>query len=253
MPETAASSARLGLDEIEEIRQQLTIALAAPDITHGLARVFRAALKELDLYSRHAISCLRPTPIAMGTEHPRVQIGGGHHLIEGFYNIDIVPPADLIWDVRESLPLPHESAEVLFSEHFLEHIDYPRSVKHYVAEVHRVLTAGGYAICGVPDAEAVLQGYHENDQELFAEMRERWYGRRDCQDDFNTYIDLVNYVFRDQDDAENYTPHLWAYDYEKLASLFTEAGFKHVGPWTFDATLANPDREWCSRYVIATK
>lgn len=253
MPETTASAAHLGLDEIEEIRQHVTIALAAPDVTHGLARVLRATLKELDLYRNHAVSRLRPTPVAMGTIHPCVQIGGGSHLIEGFFNIDIVPPADLIWDVRESLPLPDASVEVLFSEHFLEHIDYPRSVKHHVTEVHRVLAAGGHAICGVPDAEVVLRAYHDNDQDLFEEMTERWYGRRNCQDDFNTPIDLVNYVFRDQDDDDKYTPHLWAYDYEKLASLFTEAGFSHVGPWTFDASLASPEREWSSRYVIATK
>ncbi|MGH4019368.1 MAG: methyltransferase domain-containing protein [Pseudonocardiaceae bacterium] len=251
MPDTTTDN--LTLAEIKDIRQQLTVALAAPDITHGLARAFRSALKELDLYRNHVVSRAQATDTAMGLVRPRIQIGGGSHRIDGFFNIDIVPPADLLWDIRENIPLPDSSVEFLFSEHFLEHIDYPHSVKQYVAEVHRILAAGGQVVTGVPDAEVVLRGYQERDVELFVEMRERWYGRRDCLTDFNTYLDLVNYVFRDQDDDDRYTPHLWAYDYEKLTSLFTEAGLSHVEPWTFDPTIANPERQWASLYVIATK
>ncbi|GFH38816.1 hypothetical protein SCWH03_50770 [Streptomyces pacificus] len=60
-------------------------------------------------------------------------------------------------------------------------------------------------------------------------------------------------AFRDQDDDPTYTPHLWAYDHEKLVQLFTEAGFTTVEPWTFDPTMANPKRRWSSVYVVATK
>ena len=84
-------------------------------------------------------------------------------------------------------------------------------------------------------------------------MIERWYSKRDCLDDINTYLDLINYVFRDQDDDPTYTPHCWAYDYEKLVNLFTEAGFETVEPWVFDPSLANPKRQWASVYVVAAK
>lgn len=241
----------LSLAEADQIHQQLTRALNTPDITHGLARAFHAALKEIDFYRNHAASRDKIGGPA-GTPR-RVQIGGGSHHIDGFFNIDIVPPADLIWDVRESLPLADSSVEFLFSEHFLEHIDYPRSVKHYVTETHRVLQPGGQIVTGVPDVAIVLRGYQQRDDQLYAEMRERWYGRRNCRGDFNTYLDLVNYVFRDQDDDDKYTPHLWAYDHDKLTSLFTDAGFRKVEPWTFDPAIANPEREWASLYVIATK
>jgi predicted SAM-dependent methyltransferase len=238
--------------DTQAIRGQLLTALASPDITHGLARTLRACLKELELYRNHDQARATANP-ATGCRHPRVQIGGGTHRLPGFYNIDIVEPADLIWDVRESLPLADDSVEFLFSEHFLEHIDYPRSVKTYAAEAHRVIAAGGHIVTGVPDAEAVLTAYKTRDPAFFADMRDRWYSRRDCLANLNTYLDLVNYVFRDQDDNDHYTPHLWAYDHEKLADLFTEAGFSHVEPWTFDDTIANPKRRWSSVYVIATK
>lgn len=60
-------------------------------------------------------------------------------------------------------------------------------------------------------------------------------------------------MFRDQDDSDKYPPHLWAYDFEKLLSLFTDAGFSKVEQWEFDASMANPEREWASLYVVATK
>lgn len=85
-----------------------------------------------------------------------------------------MPPADLVSDIREGIPLLDASVEFLFSEHFLEHIDYPRSVKRYVAEVFRVLVPGGQVVTGVPDAVIVLRGYQERDGGLFEEMRERW-------------------------------------------------------------------------------
>ncbi|MFK4148525.1 hypothetical protein [Streptomyces sp. NPDC004065] len=84
-------------------------------------------------------------------------------------------------------------------------------------------------------------------------MIRRWYAKRDGLSDINTRLDLVNLVFRDQDDDPTYTPHLWAYDHDKLVQLFTEAGFTAVEPWTFDSTMANPKRQWGSVYVIATK
>jgi predicted SAM-dependent methyltransferase len=238
--------------DTDAIRGQLLTALATPDITHGLARTLRACLKELDLYDNHE-QARAAAPPSTPPRHPRVQIGGGNHRLPGFHNIDIIEPADQIWDVRESLPLPSGSVEFLFSEHFLEHIDYPRSAKTYAGEAHRVLATGGHIVTGVPDAEAVLTAYQHRDPAFFADMRERWYSRRDCLADLNTYIDLVNYVFRDQDDSDRYTPHLWAYDHEKLVDLFTEAGFTHVERWTFDDTIANPKRRWGSVYVIATK
>lgn len=154
--------------------------------------------------------------------------------------------------MRESIPLHDNTIQTLFSEHFLEHIDYPRSAKQYAIEAHRVLAPGGQIITGVPDAAFALSRY-PSPLDASVEMIERWYAKRNCLGDINTQLDLVNLVFRDQDDDPTYTQHLWAYDHEKLVQLFTEAGFTTVEPWTFDPTMANPKRRWGSVYVIATK
>ncbi len=127
------------MPEIDALSSQIASLLADPATTHGLARALRATAKEIQLHRHHRTS-QRTLPGGRIDEKPaHVQIGGGPHRIENFFNIDIVPPADLVWDVREGIPLHDDSVNVLFSEHFLEHIDYPRSAKHYAAEALRVL------------------------------------------------------------------------------------------------------------------
>ncbi|WP_217201688.1 class I SAM-dependent methyltransferase [Streptomyces buecherae] len=240
-----------GMPSVDLLGEQIASVLADPAATHGLARTRRAAAKEIELHRYH--SSRRAWPNGRIDEKPaKVQIGGGAHRIDSFFNIDLVPPADLLWDIREGVPLHDDSVEEIFSEHFLEHIDYPRSAKQYVREAHRVLAKAGRIITGVPDAAFALS-QHPGPLDTTDETIERWYAKRDCRGDINTRLDLVNLVFRDQDDDPTYTPHLWAYDHEKLVQLFTEAGFTTVEPWTFDLTMANPKRRWGSVYVVATK
>jgi predicted SAM-dependent methyltransferase len=240
-----------GDHELVRLREEITRALDDPATTHGLARTLRAAVKELNLCLGHQESRRRWPTGRIGMS-ARVQIGGGTHSIPGFLNIDLTPPTDLIWDVREGIPLADGSAEFVFSEHFLEHIDYPRSAKLYVSEVHRILQPGGQVVTGVPDAEFILNAHRSHDRGVFDQMHERWYGNRTGLE-IDTYLDLVNYVFRDQDDDATYNPHYWAYDREKLTSMFAASGFSRVEPWTFDPAIANPKRQWGSIYLLATK
>ncbi|MER7620721.1 methyltransferase domain-containing protein [Streptomyces sp. NPDC126503] len=237
---------------VDHLGEQVTALLADPATTHGLARTLRAAAKEIDLSRYHRASQKTYPSGRIDSTPKHVQVGGGAHRIDGFFNIDLVPPADVLWDVREGLPLHDGSVETLFSEHFLEHVDYPVSAKRYASEAHRVLAPGGRLITGVPDAAFVLTPYPADAGEA-QEMIERWYAKRTCREDIDTYLDLINYVFRDQDDDPTYTPHLWAYDLDKLRQLFTEAGFASVEPWEFDRTMANPKREWGSVYVVAVR
>lgn len=237
-------------DPQERLSVTIDHLLDRPETTHGLRRALRAARREITLSGVHNEAKAHLPPDLRAS---RVQIGGGSNLLPGFLNIDITLPADLIFDVREGVPLPTESAEFIFMEHFLEHVDYPISVKRIIAECRRVLATGGQLVIGVPDARMIIQAYLRGDTTIRQRMMRDWYGKRDNKDHFNTYLDLVNYVFRDQDNSDQYTPHLWAFDYEKLASLCHEAGFRKVEPWPHDASIANPKREWGSVYSVAYK
>lgn len=221
--------------------------------SHGLNIALRNLIKELRVYNNHfsGIKALNNSKINLNTE--RIQVGGGSHYLEGFVNIDIFPPADIICDVREGLPLDNECSSYVFSEHFLEHLDYPISSKKFIDECFRVLKRKGKIVVGVPDSGLMVDRYVNRDKTFFDEMISGWYKNRDCLKHFNTYVDLLNYHFRDQADDPKYNPHYWAYDYEKLKSLMEEAGFVNVNMWKFDKKIANPKREWGSIYVISEK
>lgn len=223
-------------------------------ITYGLNRVFKRLIKELDLYKNHVQGSREWRNRKRNINTPRkIQIGGGRHLLKGFLNIDINPPADIIFDVREGLPLDSDYAELIFAEHFFEHLDYPVSVKKFIRECYRVLEKSGVLILGVPDSELVIKNYVIKNKKFWKLMAKKWYSKRNFLPHLNTYIDLLNYHFRDQDDDEKYNPHLWAYDYEKLYLLLKNAGFSRIEKWNFDKTIANPERELGTLYIIATK
>src|SRR3989344_1853200 len=207
----------LDSDKVKELKCLVRAILEFNKTTHGMGRALRNLTKEIGLYENH-IKGARDLSKKKNLDTTKIQIGGGSHTLRDYLNIDIVPPADIIYDLREGIPLKDESSEFIFTEHFLEHIDYPTSTKKF-----------------------------------FDEMLKRWYSKRDCLEHFNTYIDLVNYHFRDQDDDKKYNPHFWSYDFEKLVSLFKDAGFSEVKKWKFDSSIANSKRWWGSIYIIATK
>lgn len=223
--------------------------LFSKEVTHGLKRALRSLLKEIAAFKSYTTLGVK----VVMPDSSKIQIGGGTHYLAGFINIDILPPADIIFDVREGIPLPSESAEFLFSEHFLEHIDYPISVKKIIKETYRVLRKNGKIVVGVPDSRRVIEAYMKRDRNKLNEYIRRWYGKRDNLKHFNTAIDVVNYHFRDQDDSNKYAPHLWGYDKEKLESLLKSAGFRGIREWKFNPKIANLKRKFGSIYIEGKK
>lgn len=243
-------------NNIKDIQKLESIAinlLNSGNVTHGLGRSLRGLLGEIAVYKNHINSLPRLKSYLNTQSYKNVQVGGGKHFLKGFINIDIVPPADIIFDVREGLPLKTNSTDFIFSEHFLEHIDYPLSVNKFISECYRILKKEGKLVIGVPDSQLIISAYVKKDKKLWEQMIKKWYSNRNCLEHFNTYIDLVNYHFRDQDDDFKYHPHFWAYDFEKLKSLLTSVGFIKVKKWKFNKAIANPKRKWGSLYVEALK
>lgn len=247
------SKNKLNKERVSQLQEEVRDLLENYEVTHGLGRVLRLLAKESALCQNHiqGIEDWNKNRDKFSTD--KIQIGGGKHTLEGYLNIDIVPPADLVCDLREGIPLDNECSEFIFTEHFFEHVDYPKSSKKIISEFFRILKPGGQIVLGVPDTELVAKNYVSKNMEYYDLALSTWYKNRDCLNDFNTYVDLLNYHMRDQDDDEKYNPHYWGYDFEKLESLFKNAGFSDIKKWDFDPTIANPKREWGSIYVIATK
>lgn len=173
----------------------------------------------------------------------KLQFGCGRKLKAGWINIDLQPGADLALDLRRPLPFADGSCEFIYSEHFLEHIDYPEPAMSLLRECHRVLAPGGQISIGVPDTEWPLGEYagisHDG---YFETAKARWHPSW-CQ----TRMEHLNFHFRNFDD------HRFAYDFETLAKALSQAGFTQVLRREFDHALDDEGRALGTLYVRAAK
>jgi len=64
-----------------------------------------------------------------GRTQLKLNIGCGPNLKAGWVNIDMLPTVDLPLDMRDPIPLQDGCAALIYTEHFLEHLDYPSDAR----------------------------------------------------------------------------------------------------------------------------
>jgi SAM-dependent methyltransferase len=69
-----------------------------------------------------------------------------------------VDPEIILWDLKKGIPFPDESFDVVYSSHFLEHIDL-EAVGPFLDEVYRVLKRRGTVRIVVPNLQALIGCY----------------------------------------------------------------------------------------------
>ncbi len=208
----------------------------------GLKRAVRDVLDELAIQRRHHSSLKRANRISPGS-NLKLNIGCGPNAKTGWINIDLFSEAaDLQLDLREDLPFPDESASVVYSEHFFEHLEYPGEAMKFLRESWRVLAPGGIFSAAVPDTEWPLKAYVDGDDDYFRLARERLHPKW-C----DTRMHHVNYHFRQG------TEHKYAYDFETLARILGEVGFVSIARRSFNPGLDSESRKIGSLYVDARK
>lgn len=183
----------------------------------------------------------------------KLQIGCGKRLLPGFVNLDIFPPADVVWDCRYGLPFSADKFNFIFTEHFFEHVDFPISSKQILKEIYRVLASNGELVIGVPDGGMVARAYSSGDRKFLNLLYRTAYSHRVPPIELYGNLDLVNYLFRDQIENPSYTTHYWAYDEISLKKLLRSVGFKKVEIYPFNSLLCNPKRKFFTLYLRAIK
>lgn len=181
----------------------------------------------------------------------RIQIGCGENRVPGWINIDCTDNADLRIDIRAPWPLTSGSVQYIFSEHFLDHMEYPDGVACVLRECFRVLKPGGIVRVVVHDAEALLQAYLSRDYPFFENMGVK-IGPDGERPTLNAYI---NHIFRFNG------LHQFIYDFETLEHQFRKAGFAEVQKTKHRSSaikelnldLDLPDRAPQSLYVEAVR
>lgn len=187
----------------------------------------------------------------------RLNIGCGSCGKPGWVNTDIdaFPGVSCTWDCRKSLPFADNSAKCIFTEHFVEHLDYCEEIPSFVRECHRVLEPGGVLRIVVPDAEKYLRAYCHGSWDELAIVRPLGPGLSDGHfgSKYNTKMELVNVVFR------QYFEHKFAWDYETMEFILRRFGFSAVYRQGFSQSMQDglaidmPERASESLYVEGVK
>lgn len=245
-------SAKRNLHSVVAMRDFVRLLRKNKSLAPGLGIALMQFSKELDA----SFSFWNHAEKVSHNEYPRyekLQIGGGKCFLDGFVNLDVVPPADVVWDCRYGLPFPGKSFKFVFSEHFLEHIDYPISTKKVLSGIYQVLQPNGKLLLGVPDGGRVAKLYAGGKSKFLYDLYRRIYRKRHPRVEIYGALDIVNYLFRDQVENPKYTMHFWAYDHDSLMNLLLSIGFRIVRKAKFDPRYCNPKRKSYTIYVEATK
>jgi predicted SAM-dependent methyltransferase len=186
-----------------------------------------------------------------------LNIGCGSCGKPGWINLDFYtgPGVNCVYDCRKGLPFADNSARFIFTEHFLEHIDYTEEVPLFLSECCRILQPGGVIRIIVPDAEKYMRAYCAEGWADLIRVRPL---RSDLSDVhfgslFNTKMEVVNAMFR------QYFEHKFAYDFPALQFVLERYGFSEVHNLSLGQSLRpalcidNPDRASESLYVEAVK
>jgi predicted SAM-dependent methyltransferase len=133
-----------------------------------------------------------------------VNLASGVRRLSGWVNVDASLEADL--------PFSDESVELLFCEHFLDHLEYPAGARSFLSECLRVLKAGGRARFVLHDALELCRAYAMRDVTYFERGGEM----------APTLAEAVNKLFR-------YNGfHQFLYDFETLERMLCQVGFIEI-------------------------
>lgn len=193
-------------------------------IKTGIKRLYdQARGRDTKIIERH----FRESPVR------KLHIGCGENVIEGWLNSDLNPKNERVLrlDATKPFPFEDEQFDYIFSEHFIEHIDYPQGLQ-MLSECRRVLKRGGRARITTPNMVFLIDLY-----------------RRDKSEQQRRYIEwatksFINYapVTRDVFVINNYFMcdwgHRFIYDLESLTGLMQAAGFANVKPFELNVSDA---------------
>ncbi len=147
-----------------------------------------------------------------------IQLGSGRELLEGWINADGRVGRGILsmYFPRGLKRFRDNSAELIYSSHFLEHLEYPEPAGFFLKECFRILKPGGKIRIVVPGIEKIIRAYVDNNREFFeiqASMHPSWCRSR---------LDHLMYALQMEG------RHKYGYDYETMKNLMEDAGFIDV-------------------------
>lgn len=152
-----------------------------------------------------------PTPQVVAASEMRLHLGCGGNVMPNWVNVDIeARPGVIQHDLTRPLPFASGAADFVYSEHFIEHIDFEQGLR-LMREVRRVLKPNGVFRLSTPDMLFLIQQYLKRNMTEWANVN--WLPKTPCQ--------MVNGGMR-------LWGHQFVYDEEELSMQLRAAGFGNV-------------------------
>ena len=139
----------------------------------------------------------------------RLHLGCGFRMLPGWVNIDFILGADVLLDLRRPIPLPDGTVDLIYSEDFLEHLDF-QSGRRLLAECARLLKPGGTLRLATPDLTGLARAYLERSERSLEWYRAQFGG-------ITTFAQMFNAGMRSWG-------HRFLYDEEALRSVLEPLG-----------------------------
>lgn len=182
----------------------------------------------------------------------KLNVGTGPYSKAGFVNLDFSPKADLILDLRQPIPLSKDSCELIFSEHFVEHLLYSEGVNAFFTNVYELLIVGECIKLSIPETSWPTREYFFGGSNYLNVCKEENWLHSEAQ----TFMDHLNYHFRQRcvgRRESHFECHRFAYDFETMRAALELNGFVDVIEREFDPSLDSPHRRFGSLFVEAFK
>ena len=177
---------------------------------------------------------------------------------DGWTNIDLGGGADLTIDLTLGIPFEDNSITQIYTSHFLEHLSYEQ-INPLLLECLRVLQPGCSILICVPDSEAFIRAYTNNEYQnmhlsngatlrapsFLCKPDERVYAK--ALVNTNSKIDWMNYI------AFSAGEHKYMFDRENLSNHLKIAGFSDVSEREYLPGLDKNYGKHASLFYAATK
>ncbi|MFZ0749564.1 MAG: methyltransferase domain-containing protein [Pyrinomonadaceae bacterium] len=150
-------------------------------------------------------------------------MGCGANILDGWANLDLQGNGSVIgFDLTNRLPIDSNTIELIYSEHFIEHLTLNQTTA-LLAECHRVLQSGGIIRLSTPSLKKIIDEYLVGRTSEWLDVD--WTPGTPCQ--------MVNEGLR-------LWGHQFVFDADELRRTLEDAGFRRVieTTWRESATPA---------------
>ncbi len=171
-------------------------------IMHGIFTVIHLPNKILTLKSMR------------NNKNIKLHIGCGQIKLQDWINIDVESgAADLVLDIRKGIPFKDGSAQLIYNEHFIEHLTYDEGCT-VINEFYRLLQKGGIIRIATPDLDYIVEKY------LSDWRNQEWLSWPEYQN-ITSKGQMLNICM-------TWWGHHYIYNEEDLKSQLVNAGFSKI-------------------------